>query len=428
MPTYLKKSYIKDHFSTPLYKNSYYLMANTLLTAGSGFFFWIFAAWYYKVDEVGLGSAIMSVAWFISIISLLGLDTGLVRFLPNEKNKSNMINSCFTITAFLALLLSVLYISSLYIWTPKLGILREQFAYSVVFVLLTIALTLSGLQNNVFIAFRQAKYSFLQASVSMLRVVILPFLVVFGAYGIYLSSGLGTAIALLAGNLFILKVFSDYRPTPLIEKTMIKDMMQYSLGNHAANIFYFLPVAVLPLLVIQFLGEETNAYFRVAWSISAILLMIPFSISTSLFVEGTFSRNELGLNIKRSLKLISVLIVSANISIFIFGKYILLLFGEIYAINGFEILLILSAASIPHSVNVVYVAVMRVEQKVAQVIYVYGGIAFITLAGSYILTHSMGLIGIGVSWILGNGIVAGITGIKIMQYFNDKKFISSGEK
>lgn len=421
MSTYLKKLDLKNHLNTPLYKNSYYLMANTVLTAGSGFFFWIFATWYYTVEEVGLGTAIMSVAWLISVISLLGLDIGLIRFLPNEKDKSKMINSCYSVTAFLAFLFSIIFISGLYIWTPRLAILQEQIAYGVVFVLLTIALTLFGLQANVFIAFRQAKYSSFQASVSMLRVLLLPFLASFGAYGIYLSSGLGAAIALLVGNLFIGKVFRDYRPTILIEKKMIDNMMRYSLGNYFANIFYFLPVAILPLFVLQFLGEEMNAYFGVAWAISSILLMIPFSISTSLFVEGTFSRNELGLNIKRSLKFISVLIIFAIIGIFILGKYVLLLFGEIYAVNAFDLLLILSVASIPHSVNVVYVAVMRVEQKVMQVIYVYGGIAFLTLAGSYFSIHAMGLMGIGVSWILANVIVALITGTKMIQNITDSR-------
>jgi O-antigen/teichoic acid export membrane protein len=409
-----RQDFIK-HLNDPLFKNSYYLMATTLFTASSGFFFWILAARLYTVEDVGLGSAIMSAAWLLSILSVLGFDIGLIRYLPEERDKSRMINSCFTMTALVALVLAVVFILGLQIWSPALMILRERTIFGAVFVLFTIVITLFGLQTNVFVAFRQAKYSFIQGSVAMLRVVILPFLVAFGAFGVYLSAGLATAIALLAGNMLILKVLSSYRPVPVINKKMINEMMYYSFGNNVANIFYFLPVAVLPLLVVDVLGEEINAYFYVAWAIASVLLMIPFTTSTSLFAEGSFSPDELRQNVIKSLKFIFVLLVPAIIGIFIFGRYVLLLFGKSYAENAFGVLLILSIASIPHAINVVYVAIKRVKQEVILVIYVYGAVAVLTLIGSCVVIQEMGLIGIGIAWIFGNGIVALIAGVKMIQ-------------
>ena len=406
---------LRKHLNDSLFKNSYYLMANTLFTAGSGFFFWILAARFYTVEEVGLGSAILSASWLLSILSLLGFDIGLVRYLPIEKDKSRMINSCFTITALVSLLLAVVFILGLHIWSPALMILQEYTIFGSGFVLFTIALTLFGLQTNVFVAFRQARYSFTQGFVSMLRIVILPFLVAFGVFGVFLSSGLATAIALLVGNMLILKVLSSYRPIPVINKRMISEMMHYSFGNSVANIFYFLPVAVLPLLVVDVLGEEINAYFYVAWAISSILLMIPFTTSTSLFAEGSFSPDEFRRNVIKSLKFIFILLIPAIMGIFIFGRYVLLLFGEAYAENAFKVLLILSLASIPHAINVVYVAVKRVKKEIMPVIYVYGAVAVLTLIGSCVVIQEMGLIGIGISWIFGNGVVALIAGVKMIQ-------------
>ena len=406
---------LRKHLNDSLFKNSYYLMANTLFTAGSGFFFWILAARFYTVEEVGLGSAILSASWLLSILSLLGFDIGLIRYLPSEKDKSRMINSCFTITALVSLLLAVVFILGLHIWSPALMILQEYTIFGSGFVLFTIALTLFGLQTNVFVAFRQARYSFIQGFVSMLRIVILPFLVAFGVFGVFLSSGLATAIALLVGNMLILKVLSSYRPIPVVNKRMISEMMHYSFGNSVANIFYFLPVAVLPLLVVDVLGEEINAYFYVAWAISSILLMIPFTTSTSLFAEGSFSPDEFRRNVIKSLKFIFILLIPAIMGIFIFGRYVLLLFGEAYAENAFKVLLILSLASIPHAINVVYVAVKRVENEIKSVIYVYGAVAVLTLIGSCVVIQEMGLIGIGISWIFGNGVVALIAGVKLIQ-------------
>ena len=44
-------------------------------------------------------------------------------------------------------------------------------------------------------------------------------------------------------------------------------------------------------------------------------------------------------------------------------------------------------------------------------IWVYAGIAVITLVLGYLLMQSMGLVGIGYAWVVGNVVVAGGIGI-----------------
>ncbi len=146
------------------------------------------------------------------MLSILGFDIALIRYLPDEKDKGGMINSCFTITALAALLLSLVFLSLLNLIAPALGILLENKVYGTAFILFTIVGSLSALQASVFVAFRQVKYSFLQALVAILRVGILPFLIALGAFRIYSSIGLSTLLALITGNVLILRVLSSYRP------------------------------------------------------------------------------------------------------------------------------------------------------------------------------------------------------------------------
>jgi len=408
-----KKQKFKEHLSEPLFKNSYYLLANTFVKSGSGFLFWIFAANFYNAKDIGLGAAIISATFLISIVSSLGFDIAIIRFLPNEKDKSDLINSFYTITILSSLLFSVIFLFGLHIWTPALIIIREHTIYGIAFVLFTIIVSLFLLQINVFIAFRQAKYSFIQTFISALRIIIMPFLVVLGGFGIYISGGLATGIAFLFGNMLILKVLSEYRPIPVIKGKMVYDILHYSFGNYIANIFSNLPTAVLPLIVVNIIGVESNAYFYIAWATSALLFMIPVSISTSLLAEGSFAPDKLRSNITKSLKLIFTLLIPAIILIYIFGTHFLLLFGKEYAENSFEVLVILSIASLPYAVNVVYVTVKRIKKEIIPVIYIYGAVAVITIAGSIVLIQGMGLIGIGISWAFGNGIMACILGLKL---------------
>lgn len=404
----------KNYLNDSLLKNSYYLIANTLLTSGSGFFFLIFATRLYSPEDVGLGSALMSASWLIYILSLFGFDTGLIRFIPLEKNNIQRVNSCFTISLLAALVFAVIFILGLHMWSPALIILRENMIYGAAFVLFSISGTLFGLQTNIFVGFRQTKYTSLQAVVSTLRILILPLLVSFGAFGVYSSVSLATALSFLVGNILVSRVILNYKLFPAFNVKIVKEMFHYSLGNYLANMFYYLPIAILPLIVINFLGRENNAYYSIAWGISSMLLMIPFSTSTSLFAEGSFSPGDLRKNVIKSIKFIFIILIPAIIGIFIFGKYVLLLFGKDYAKNALEVLQILSIASIPYAVNMVYIAYKRVKQEILPVICVYGGIMVLTLIGSYISIQSMGLIGVGLSWVLGNGIVAGVVGVKMI--------------
>lgn len=74
----------------------------------------------------------------------------------------------------------------------------------------------------------------------------------------------------------------------------------------------------------------------------------------------------------------------------------LLVFGKNYAENSFEVLSVLVLGSVPFAINALYASVMRIKKEVKPVVGVYGGIAFITIAVSYLLMHEMGLVGVGI--------------------------------
>ncbi|HDN74250.1 MAG TPA: lipopolysaccharide biosynthesis protein, partial [Archaeoglobus sp.] len=81
------KEDLKNHLNDPLFKNAYFLMLSSITSAGSGFFFWLIAARFYATADIGLASAIISAMGLISMLSLLGFDISLVRFLPEREDK-----------------------------------------------------------------------------------------------------------------------------------------------------------------------------------------------------------------------------------------------------------------------------------------------------------------------------------------------------
>ena len=69
-------------FRLSLYLNAIYLMLNSVMYALTGFFFWIVAARLYPPEVVGLASSAIAAIGLLSLLSTLGLDYGLFRFLP----------------------------------------------------------------------------------------------------------------------------------------------------------------------------------------------------------------------------------------------------------------------------------------------------------------------------------------------------------
>ena len=85
---------LRRHFGIPLYKNAYYLMANTMANSLLGFAFWMVVARFYSPADVGLASALIAAAGLLASISNLGLGFGLIKFLPSAREKATrMINS-----------------------------------------------------------------------------------------------------------------------------------------------------------------------------------------------------------------------------------------------------------------------------------------------------------------------------------------------
>jgi len=168
-------------------------------------------------------------------------------------------------------------------------------------------------------------------------------------------------------------------------------------------------------MVINVLGAEKNAYFFIAWQISLLLLAIPRWTSISLLAEGSYNREGIVWNARRAMKFILILLAVAITGIFLFGKYLLWIFGEEYARNSLDVLLILVLGSVPFAFNVVYASIKRVQKEIKPIIWVYGSITIITIVTSYLLMQSFGIIGVGVAWVIGNCFVTFGIWLKIAQ-------------
>lgn len=404
------KEGLKALYGVSLYRNAIYLILEYGATGVLGFVFWILAARFYPAEEVGLASAAIAIAGFLVSLSLLGLDYGLIRFLPNSGERANaLVNSCLTIGGLAAIVSSLIFLAGLNIWSPDLIFLWQNPLLLGTFVVLVVAYLLYAQLHNVFVAQKRAEFGLWQSIIQgVIKLALIVFLAtsVYG-FGILASYGIGWALAVVVGLLFFLpRLQSGYRPSFTIRKGAVNEMVHYSLSNYVAGLINKVPISILPLIVLGLLGAEQNAYFYVAFAvIGGGLNAIPASISLSLFAEGSHNEKGLGQYVRRSLKFSFLILVPLVILIFVIGDKILLLFGNVYSEEATKLLWILAVSSLPLTVNTIYFFKKRVEREMKSVIGLTALTVVIVMGLSYFLLPIMGIIGAGIGWLAGNGVV-----------------------
>ena len=407
--TITSRQRLKQFLTTPLYSNAVYLIANSAVVSLFGFFFWLIVARFYTEAEVGFSSAIISAIMLLAILGLVGLDSSLIRFLPQAEKPQELINSAFTLTTLISLVAAGIFVAGVEFWSPALVFIKGDAVFSAVFIIITPLFTLSYLIDHAFIARRRAGLVLSKNTIFSLLKIPLPLLFVlfFHSFGIVASWGIALGIAVaISLFLFLPKVQNPYKPVPTLNLSRIKDMWQYSGGNYLVNLLLATPTLILPLLVVNLLGPVQNAYFYIAWMTAALLVAIPLSVSQSLFAEGSHLEDKLRENVIKSVKFAFLLLVPAVLLLILVGKWLLLAFGQSYSANALHLLWILALSSLPLGINHIYTSVLRVRGRLKELIAIWGFIAIAALVVSYLVMPSTGIIGIGYAWLGINGVVA----------------------
>jgi O-antigen/teichoic acid export membrane protein len=195
-------------------------------------------------------------------------------------------------------------------------------------------------------------------------------------------------------------------------------MVRFASANFLANCSLTITGYVLPLVVLNVLGEEQTAYFYVSWSFSQVVFGVMGAVTINLFAEGSHDQARLREYVKKSLKLMTLILIPAVTLTLLLGDKLLLAFGDEYSQNATHLLWLLILACVPAGLNYTYIAVMRVGTQMRGIVAITLFLAILTLGSSpYLLSH-MGLTGVGVAWIAGQTVVAVFTGRQILRIYS----------
>lgn len=405
--TFMKKlvQLATNIYSDSLHRNSFFLMASTGVMALVGFIFWIIASRIYTQEAIGIGGSFVSLTNLIEGIASLGLPITLIRFLPTSKHPNLKISTAITLTGITSLAVSIGFFICAKYWLKDIFPLINNPFMWLIFMTCVVLGTWQQIGSSIFIAYNRAHWVFIESIVySVFKVVLVVPFAFLNAFGIFIGQAGSLAIAALWSiSVHILKFKVNFFAG--LNPQILEQLGKYSAVSYVIGLTNGIPAQVLPAVVAASLGAESAAHFFLALMMVNLITIIPQASSQTLFAAAS-ARPQLmrDLTIK-SLKFQVILILIALTGLWIFGGWVLYLFGPNYSADTTPVLRILSLSVIPILIATPLNTRLRVRKQLKK-LAVITFLGSITVIGLCFLGGRYGLNGVAYGYVFGQCIVA----------------------
>jgi LysM repeat protein/O-antigen/teichoic acid export membrane protein len=345
-------------------------------------------------------------------VAQLSLVSVITRFLPRAGHAAGrLVCGAYALTLTVAALASLLFVLGVRPWSPALAFLGASPLFTLWFVLATMAWCIFTLQDSVLAAIKQAIWVPIENTIFAVAKIVLLLLFAWPAarYGIFASWTIpGAAVLLPITYLIFRRLLPRHARTSAAqaEPLLPRQIATYAAGNYIGSMLSLAVTTLLPLLVLNQLGPQANAYFAQPWLIASSLQLIAGNMAVSLTVEAATDRDQLHSFTRRALAHSARLLAPLVALVLAAAPLLLQLFGRAYAEEGAGLLRVLALGALPNMVNLLYLGVARVRNRTGTIVLVQAALCALTLGLSYPLLHWYGIIGIGIAWLSSQTLVA----------------------
>lgn len=402
----------------PILNNAIFYVGYSLVGSFFGFIFWIIAARLFAPAKIGVMAALSNAVSLIILLGDVGMSAVILRFVPvDHDGKTPFINSILITTITAGAVVSILFIAGTSWWSKGLTSLNDNFLSSGLFIFTCVSFGVALACDHIFIAQQKTYLALVRALVSSITRISLFMLVATSNEVIrfLISHGIASLCGVVLSLFYFFpKIIPDFSPIIPFSFKMLYGKVRYSIGNHYSNVISSLLPTLVPILVLDLLGAENNAYFYTSWMIANFLYMIPVGISTSALTD---TAKESAGYVRKMLNVmwVSLLAIIPLFLIFVFASPILLLmFGKDYLVND-HLLDVLAISVFPVTVNVFIMQIFRLQQKISKLVVITSITTVMSLVFILILTRPFGLIGVGYGLLAGQTLGAVLSFFFVMQ-------------
>ncbi|MGW1490331.1 lipopolysaccharide biosynthesis protein [Streptomyces sp. NPDC002402] len=387
----------------PLLRNGHLLAISSLINAGLGSLFWVFATHWYDEDVVGLSYSALSVTLLLASIGQLNLNDFLIRFVPSAGRRTRkMVLTCYGLSAGVSCLAAVVFLALVPKLSPGLDFLLTPVTGGC-FVAATAGYAIFVMQDGALTAIRRPDWvigeNVIFACVKILLLAMGAALALFS--GILLSWAGALAVSLVVTNFYLLR-----RALPRHEKAAPEKaepppkMVGYAATDYFGSLFRMAAYTLVPLLVLNNLGAEQSAFFSLAWIVGYVLYLVARNMGSSLVVEAVTCPERLVEHGLRVLRHSAVLLGAAIVVIVAAAPQILSLFGAEYAEQGSTLLRLLALSALPNILVSLAIDVSRARRRLRLAVGLQIAMCVLVLGLTKALLPVLGINGAGVAWLV----------------------------
>jgi O-antigen/teichoic acid export membrane protein len=380
--------------------------ATAVLTAVLGIVFWWLAARTYSPASVGLAAAAISACALLGNFCMLGVGTLLISELGRSpRQQAELLSTCLFVSGGFGVVVGV----AMGIMGPglldDLRPLHPGIWTAFLFALFVSGTTLGLVLDQFVVGILRGSLQFWRNTLyAVCRLVFLFGAVWFAASDqaltIFATWPLANLVSLLAlaGGVAL-----RTRQLPLARPrwNLMRGLGSSALSHHALNLTIQAPSQLLPLLVTILLSATTNAYFYPAWMICSVAFVPQTALTITLFAVGARQPEALVSRARLTLALSFVGGLLAVAITWLAGDRVLSIFGGNYVAEASRSLQLLIVAVIPIVIKTHYVALLRIQRRIAAASLALLAGDLLEIGGAAAGALVGGLPGLVIGWLLG---------------------------
>ena len=404
--------------SDKMLRNAFYIILNSGAQSALGFAFWIITARVFSTGDVGRASTLISAVSLLSFIGMLGLNTTFVRYLPVTAEWNRLVTAGVTLVAVCSGAVALAYVMATPKIAPSVAFIAHSPLLTVGFVLITVATAVNILTNSVFIASGKSVYNAIVDGIvgGSFRIALLAVFAGGGTFALFGVASAGYVSAAVISLILMVRVLK-WRPSLRNSRSALKPVIGFSGANYAGNVLNYLPGLAVPLIILNRLGPDAEAYYYVAFQLAFLLWTATYAVEQAFLAEGAGDGRMSNAVLVRSLRILVAFCVPGLLVLVLLSHFLLLAFGAKYSAHSEGTLLALAAAVLPIAASNWFLTVLRLANRLKAIVWSNAAYGMAVVGLAWVLAPH-GLTAVSLSWPIGacvGAIVAGVPAIGVLR-------------
>lgn len=395
--------------SMPL--NSATLVAGKVASMGLGFVFWLLAARLYAPAEVGLAAGAVSAMMLCTQVALMGVGSAFIlRFPAHRERPAPLVDSALTIVALTSLAAGFLFLLLASGAFRELALVGRDPLFAAAFLAACVLGTVGIVLDQAATALRRGDQMLVRNvafGVAALAALVALALADRGSLMVFLPWVVAGGAGLGLGLVQLRRALGRYHFRPGLHREPSRQLVGAGLPNWMLTLTERAPGLILPIVVVELLSPQANAFWYVVWMMAWVVYIVPIQVGVNLFAE--LARRPEGLSgaVRHGIKTSLALGALGAVGLAVTAELVLGVLGPGYADAGAAPLRILVVAVVPLTLVQAYFAACRATGALTEATLVGAASGAGAVIAAAAVSISFGLPGMAVAWVTAQTLAGG---------------------